>query len=65
MFLTIAFVSLMALLILSGGAAIHIGVFKVHRPGTGFAIKFFGGIVSYVLSAAAWLLMYSHYYLGW
>ena len=65
MFMMIIFVSLMVLLILSGGAAIHLGVFKAHRRETGFAKKVFGGILSYGLSAAAWLLMYSYQYLGW
>jgi hypothetical protein len=65
MFMMIVFIFLMIVLVLSGGAAIHMGIFKVHRPGTGFGKKVFGGIVSYGLSAAAWLLMYSYYYLGW
>jgi hypothetical protein len=65
MFMTAVFIFLMVLLILSGGAVLHMGVFKVHLPETSFGKKVFGGIVSYGLSAASWLLMYSHRYLGW
>ncbi len=65
MFMMTIFVFLMVLLILSGGAALHIGIFKAYCPETGFWKKVFGGIVSYALSAAAWLLMYSYHYLGW
>lgn len=65
MFAMIVFVFLMILLILSGGAVIHMGVFKVHRPEAGFGRKVFGGIVSYGISALAWLALYSYHYLGW
>ena len=65
MFMTIVFVFLMVLLILTGGAAIHLGVFKVHRPETGFVKRVFGGIVSYAISALVWLALYSYCYLGW
>lgn len=65
MFVMIVFISLMIVLILSGGAAIHMGVFKAHRPKTGFCQKVFGGIVSYGISALAWLAIYSYHYLGW
>ena len=65
MFKTVVFIFLMILLILSGGAAIHLGVFKVHRPETGFVRKVLGGIVSYGISTLAWLAMYSYHYLGW
>ncbi len=65
MLLAIVFIGLMILLILSGGAVLHLGIFKVHRPGTSFRKKVSGAIVSYGLSAAAWLLMYSYQYLDW
>lgn len=65
MFMTVAFIFLMILLILSGGAALHLGIFKVHRPETGFVRKVFGGIVSYGTSALVWLALYSYHYLGW
>jgi len=65
MFMTVVFILLMTLLILSGGAALHIGIFKAHRPETGFVKKTFGGIVSYGISAAVWLALYSYHYLGW
>ena len=64
MFKTVVFIFLMILLILSGGAAIHLGVFKVHRPETGFVRKVLGGIVSYGISAIVWLVLYSYHYLG-
>jgi hypothetical protein len=65
MFMTVVFIFLMVLLILSSGASIHLGVFKAHRPETGFGKKVIGGIVSYGFSAMAWLLLYSYHYLGW
>ena len=65
MFMTIVFIFLMILLILTGGAAIHLGLFKAHRPVTGFGKKVFGGIVSYGISALVWLALYSYHYLGW
>ena len=65
MFMTIVFIFLMILLILSGGAALHLGLFKAHRPETGFVKKVFGGILSYAISALAWLALYSYHYLGW
>ncbi len=65
MFMMIVSIFLLILLILSGGALIHLGVFKAHRPETGFGKKVWGGIVSYGLSTAAWLLMYIYHYLGW
>jgi len=61
----IVFIFLMIVLILSGGALIHMGVFKAHRPETGFGRRVVGGIVSYGISALAWLAMYSYHYLGW
>lgn len=65
MFMTVVFIFLMVLLILTGGAALHLGLFKAHRPETGFVKKAGGGIVSYGISALAWLAMYSYHYLGW
>ena len=65
MFRTVVFIFLIILLILGGGAALHLGVFKAHDPGTGFAKRTFGGIVSYGISAAVWLILYSYHYLGW
>lgn len=65
MFMTTVFILLMVLLILSGGAALHMGVFKAHRPETGSVQKAVGGVVSYAISAAVWLAFYSHHYLGW
>ena len=65
MFMMLVFIFLMILLILSGGAVIHMGVFHSHRPETAFAKKVLGGIVSYGISALAWLAVYSYHYLGW
>jgi hypothetical protein len=65
MFMMIVFLLLMALLIVSSGAALHMAVFKGHREGTGFAKKVMGGIVSYLISGMAWLFMYSYVFLGW
>ena len=61
----IVFILLMMLLITASGAALHMGIFKVHRQDTGFIKKALCGIVSYGFSALVWLLMYSHYYLKW
>jgi hypothetical protein len=65
MFMTAVFIFLMVLLILSGGAALHLGIFKAHRPEAKWSRKAFGGIVSYGLSAAVWIILYSYHYLGW
>ena len=65
MFMMAVFIFLMIVLILSGGAALHFGIFKAHRPEAGFSRKFFGGIISYGISSIAWLAMYSYHYLGW
>jgi hypothetical protein len=65
MFMTVVFIFLMILLILTGGAVLHLGVFKAHHPETGFIKKVFGGIVSYTISALVWLALYSYHYLGW
>jgi len=65
MFMTVVFIFLLILLILSGGAALHLSLFKAHRPETGFAKKVTGGILSYGISAVAWFIMYSYHYLGW
>jgi hypothetical protein len=65
MFMMIVFIFLMLVLVLSGGAAIHMGVFKAHRPETGSGKRIFSAIVSYGISALAWLAMYSYHYLGW
>lgn len=65
MFMMIVFICLMVLLIICGGAALHWGVFKAHRPETGFCGKALGGVVSYAVSTLVWLAMYSHHYLKW
>ncbi|MGC1404414.1 MAG: hypothetical protein WA974_15960 [Thermodesulfobacteriota bacterium] len=65
MFLMIVFFLLMALLIASSGAALHMAVCKGHREETGFAKKVTGGILSYLFSGTAWLFMYSYTFLGW
>ncbi len=65
MFMMIVFIFLMIVLVLSGGATIYMGVFRAHRPETGFGKKVFSGIVSYGISALSWLSMYSYHYLGW
>ena len=65
MFMTVVFIILMIVLVLSGGAALHLGIFKAHRPETGTVKKVLGGIVSYGMSAAVWLVFYSYHYLGW
>ena len=65
MFMMIVFIFLMIVLILSGGAVIHMSVFKSHRPEMGFGKKALSGIVSNGISALAWLAMYSYHYLGW
>lgn len=65
MFMMIVFILLALLLFLASGAAIHMGVFKVHRGEVSISRKAFSGIVSYGLSALVWSFMYSHYYLSW
>ena len=65
MFMTAVFIFLMILLILSGGAALHLGVFKAHRPETGMVRKVLGGIASYGISTLVWLALYSYHYLDW
>jgi hypothetical protein len=65
MFMTVVFIALMLLLILCGGAALHMGLFKGHRPNAGFGRKVAGGILSYGISAVIWLWIYSYHYLGW
>ena len=65
MFMTVVFISLMLLLILGGGAALHLGLFRAHRQDAGFGRRVLGGILSYGMSAVIWLLMYSYHYLGW
>ena len=65
MFMMIVFIFLMIILILSGGAVIHMGIFRAHQPETGFGKSFFSGIVSYTISALVWLALYSYHYLGW
>lgn len=65
MFMLIVFIFLMALLIIASGAALYMGLFKAHRDGAGFVKKALGGVVSFGLSAAVWLAMYSHHYLKW
>jgi hypothetical protein len=65
MLMTIVFILLMILLILSGGAALHLGIFKAHRPEISTVKKTLGGVVPYGISAAFWLVLYSYHYLGW
>ena len=65
MFMMIVFILLMTLLILSGGAVLYMGVFHSHRPQAGLGKKIFSGIVSFGISALAWLALYSYHYLGW
>ena len=65
MFASCVFVFLLLLLFLSGGAAIHMGIFKSHRSDASLARKFIGGIVSYGFSAVFWYFSYSYHYLGW
>jgi hypothetical protein len=65
MFMTIVFILLMVLLIIAGGAALNMGVFKAHRQETSFIKKAIGGVVSYGISAAVWLCMYSYHYMQW
>jgi hypothetical protein len=65
MFMLIVFLLLMALLIMSSGAAIHMAAFKGHREETGLVKKVIGGIVSYLFSGTAWLFIYSYTFLGW
>lgn len=65
MFMLIVTIFLMVLLIIAGGTALYMGLFKAHRPGTGFTKKAVSGVLAYSLSAAVWLAMYSHHYLKW
>jgi hypothetical protein len=65
MFSAIVFVSLMLLLFLAGGAAVHMGVFKSHRKEKGSGYNVLTGMGSYGLSALFWFFCYSHHYLGW
>ena len=65
MFMTIVFILLMLLLIVSSGAALHMGIFHAQHRETGFLQKALGGLVSYGLSAVIWLYFYSYHYLQW
>lgn len=65
MFTTVIFIALMLLLILCGGAALHLGLFRGHRPDAGFGRKVVGGLLSYGISAVIWFLLYSYHYQGW
>lgn len=65
MFLYTVFICLALLLFLAGGAALHMGVFKAHRPDKSLAQKTVTGILSYGFSAVFWFFSYSHHYLGW
>lgn len=64
MFNVTVFILLAALLFLSTGAAIYMGIFKSHKPGVGAGRKFFTGLISFTLSGAYWFLSYGYYYLG-
>ena len=65
MFMTIVFICLALLLVLTSGAATYMGIFKAsgHEKSSGF--KAVSGIISYGLSGILWFFMYSHHYLGW
>ena len=65
MFMTIVFICLAALLVLSGGAALYMGLFRASGPEKSLGFKAFSGIVSYSLSGILWFFMYSHHYLNW
>ena len=65
MFLAIVSVLLMVLLVLCGGAALYMGLFKAHRKDTGLVKKVVCGIVSYALSTVFWFGNYSYHHLGW
>ena len=65
MFMTIVFIGLAALLVLSGGAAIHMGIFKAQAPDRSPGFKAASGFVSYGISGILWFFMYSHHYLNW
>ena len=65
MFSMIVFFCLMLLLFIAGGAAMHMGIFKVHRKENSFGVKTITGVVSYGFSAVFWFFCYSHHYLGW
>jgi len=65
MFMTIVFICLAVLLVLSSGAALHMGIFKTFGPKKSPGFKAVSGIISYGLSGIVWFFMYSHHYLGW
>jgi len=65
MFMTIVFIGLAALLVLSGGTAIHMGIFRAQSGKSSPGFKVASGIVSYGISGILWFFMYSHHYLNW
>ncbi|EFK11701.1 conserved domain protein [delta proteobacterium NaphS2] len=65
MFLQTVSVLVAALLVISGGAAIHLGVFKAGRHGMGSTRKALTGLVSYGVAALYWYGAYGFHSLGW
>lgn len=65
MFMDIVFILLALLLFGATAAALYLGLFRAGRPGLGAGRKTLCGLLSALLSAAAWGLLYSHHYLGW
>ncbi len=65
MFMTIVFIGLAVLLVLSGAAAIYMGIFRASAPEKSTGFKAVSGILSCALSGTMWFFMYSHHYLNW
>ena len=65
MFMASVFTGLMLLLILAGGAALYMGLFRAAGPHVSLGRKAASGIAAYAISGGVWGLMYSFHYLGW
>ena len=65
MFMSFVFACLFILMIVAGGAALHMGLFKADRKGFGSGRQVLSGIFSYGVSGCVWFIIYSYHYLGW
>lgn len=65
MFMSFVGVCLLILLVLSGGTALYLGLFKADGKTVSWGRKAFSGVVSYGASAGVWFFIYSFHYLGW
>lgn len=65
MFMSFVFVCLLILLVLAGGTALYMGIFRANGDNVSLGKKAFYGVLSYGLSVFIWFFMYSFHYLGW